>query len=324
MSDPTHFFAVQTARGVPGGVGVLALWSSDLDAALRSIGLACEPGGVRLVDLLGIDAGLIVRADGACAYVTPHGGPAVMAQLERALLARGFESGDVAPWPEAAGEAQAGALRAVAASESPLALRVLLRQAPATGAVSEPPEVARARARLLRPPTVAAIGPANVGKSSLLNALAGTGVSVVSEEPGTTRDHVGVTLTLDGLAVRYLDTPGTRADAPAVEARAMAWSLEAVRGADLLLLCADAGSSPPMPPGTGGPWLRVALRRDLGEAAWDHDVSVSVHDRASVGVLAKRIRRELAPDALIFHESPWAPGVIAGSPAGPGSVSSRP
>ncbi len=45
--------------------------------------------------------------------------------------------------------------------------------------------------RLIDPPLVVAIGPPNIGKSSLLNALAGRSVALVADEAGTTRDHVG-------------------------------------------------------------------------------------------------------------------------------------
>ena len=72
--------------------------------------------------------------------------------------------------------------------------------------------------RLLVPPRVVVVGRPSVGKSTLTNHLAGRSVSLVAEEPGTTRDWVGqvVELTVSdtvlaaGVAVRWIDTPGLR------------------------------------------------------------------------------------------------------------------
>ena len=60
-------------------------------------------------------------------------------------------------------------------------------------------------------------GPPNVGKSSLLNALARRDVAIVSEEAGTTRDVIEVRLDLDGLPVVVSDTAGLREAAGKVE-----------------------------------------------------------------------------------------------------------
>ncbi|MDR1510655.1 MAG: ribosome biogenesis GTPase Der [Synergistaceae bacterium] len=57
---------------------------------------------------------------------------------------------------------------------------------------------------------VALVGRPNVGKSSLLNALAGSERSLVSKNPGTTRDVVDCTVELDGRQYRFLDTAGLR------------------------------------------------------------------------------------------------------------------
>lgn len=72
--------------------------------------------------------------------------------------------------------------------------------------------------RLLEPWRVLIFGPANAGKSSLLNAIAGFERAIVCDRPGTTRDIVGVSLALDGWPVELLDGAGfrdPRADAAA-------------------------------------------------------------------------------------------------------------
>ena len=60
----------------------------------------------------------------------------------------------------------------------------------------------------MKPPTIAIVGRPNVGKSSLLNALAGKKVSIVQDQPGVTRDRVSYYLPVDGKFVEMVDTGG--------------------------------------------------------------------------------------------------------------------
>ena len=62
-------------------------------------------------------------------------------------------------------------------------------------------------------PVVAIIGRQNVGKSTLLNRIAGKPVAIVEDFPGTTRDLLRVDIQVDGLPVRLVDTAGLR-DSP--------------------------------------------------------------------------------------------------------------
>lgn len=97
------------------------------------------------------------------------------------------------------------------------------------------------RGRILRDGAqIAIVGRPNAGKSSLFNALAGSGRSIVTEIPGTTRDLVTETIDLDGIAATLVDTAGLRDEpADAVEREGMARAHAARRVADLSLVVLD-------------------------------------------------------------------------------------
>jgi tRNA modification GTPase len=87
-------------------------------------------------------------------------------------------------------------------------------------------------------------GQTNVGKSSLLNALAGAELAIVTPIAGTTRDKVAQTIQIEGVPLHVVDTAGLRADAEAadeVERIGMARSWQAIAGADAVLFLHDLG-----------------------------------------------------------------------------------
>ena len=93
------------------------------------------------------------------------------------------------------------------------------------------------------PPSVAIVGRPNVGKSSLLNKLAGGEIAIVDPTPGTTRDTVDSTLERDGATWRFVDTAGMRrsfARAQGADYYALVRSYEAVDRADVALLVLEA------------------------------------------------------------------------------------
>lgn len=83
-------------------------------------------------------------------------------------------------------------------------------------------------------------GQPNAGKSSLFNALLGQKHSIVSPTPGTTRDYVTQTFTIQGATLELIDTAGDEsADNPVME-RAQQFRAEQLQQADLVVLCFDA------------------------------------------------------------------------------------
>ncbi|ODA92206.1 tRNA uridine-5-carboxymethylaminomethyl(34) synthesis GTPase MnmE [Mesorhizobium sp. SEMIA 3007] len=145
---------------------------------------------------------------------------------------------------------------------------------------------------------VVILGAPNAGKSSLFNALARRDAAIVTDEPGTTRDLLEVTLDLGGLRVRLTDTAGLR-DAPGkVEAIGIEKARAKADRADLLLLLEDILA----PRAIGAvestaPLLRVGTKLDLldgqaaGDAAGRYDFVISVMNGTGVEALLAEIGR---------------------------------
>ena len=100
---------------------------------------------------------------------------------------------------------------------------------------------AQGRSERLRDGLVVAIaGPPNVGKSTLMNALARREVAIVSPHAGTTRDVIEVQLDLDGYPVTVIDTAGIRETDDPVEQEGVRRARARAAEADLVLWLADA------------------------------------------------------------------------------------
>jgi len=85
-------------------------------------------------------------------------------------------------------------------------------------------------------------GAPNVGKSSLLNRLAGEEVAIVTPVAGTTRDRVKESITIEGVPMHIIDTAGLRDTNDEVEAKGIERSWDAIRLADLVIFMTDLDS----------------------------------------------------------------------------------
>ena len=92
------------------------------------------------------------------------------------------------------------------------------------------------------------VGEPNAGKSSLINALTGSNRSIVSEQPGTTRDYIAATIMLNGWAIELIDTAGLHATSDSIEQLGIERTLEQANDADFFLLVLDAAKPSPSLP----------------------------------------------------------------------------
>lgn len=90
---------------------------------------------------------------------------------------------------------------------------------------------------------VAIVGRPNAGKSTLLNTLLGDDRAIVSETPGTTRDTIEDTLTIDGIGFRIIDTAGLRQSDNDIESAGIERSRKAAAKASTVLYMVDARQS---------------------------------------------------------------------------------
>ena len=108
--------------------------------------------------------------------------------------------------------------------------------------------------------TVVLVGAPNVGKSSLMNALAQSEVAIVTEIAGTTRDRIEHDINLDGLLVHLIDTAGVREPDDPVEKIGVERTLTAVENADVVLALTDASGAE-----NDDAWARMKITERLRE-----------------------------------------------------------
>ncbi len=88
---------------------------------------------------------------------------------------------------------------------------------------------------------VTIVGSPNVGKSTLLNKLAGSEKAIVSDVPGTTRDPVEVTIDVSGIPVHFVDTAGIRDTSDKIEATGIERTRVEAEKSDIILFLHDEG-----------------------------------------------------------------------------------
>ncbi len=155
-------------------------------------------------------------------------------------------------------------------------------------------------------------GPANAGKSSLLNHLAGREAAIVSREAGTTRDVIEVRLDLAGMPVVLSDTAGFRENPSGeVERMGQERALDRMREADLILWMEAPDAKGSLPPDINSPTLRILNKSDLLDSHAvrpDFDLCISVRDGTGVSGLEERLtglireRYEIAGAAVLTRE----------------------
>ena len=110
----------------------------------------------------------------------------------------------------------------------------------------------------------ALVGPVNVGKSSLLNALVGSERALVAAEPGTTRDWLEVQTTWNRIAVTLIDTAGRRQNADPVERRGIELGDQRVKAADVVIVVNDGTAPWDDGAGYGARAVVIRSKADLG------------------------------------------------------------
>lgn len=297
----------------------------------------------RLARFSDIDQGIAVRLTDSVAQLMLHGGPRIVQKLVTKLIALGasalspdevtesegetqLDPDPLSLYPEAADEIEALTLATLARAASPLAVDLILDQPrrwqSTTLDIISPDDLDRSQRlnRLIVPPVVVLAGPANVGKSTLSNALLGRAMSITLDQPGTTRDYVTGGIEFAGLVVDWHDTPGLRETDDPIERCAIDLARALMVRADLLIAMAAPGE--PWPRLPRDPELWVMNKCDLdgnGSIAaapcpvdsssfgrqQDRPLRISATRGDNLSALVETVRDRLVPAADLTHPGPW-------------------
>lgn len=340
MSDsgkgPSVCILTPTGRGA---VAVVRVWGPGAlkaaDAAFRPAygkNLAETPPRRPRFGRLGAGLGdevvaVVLDGEPGGVEIQCHGGSAAVAMVVDALIERGARAVEPSAFLDASPPSliEAAAWRDLAGAGTLRTAEILLEQAQGTldreidallaGIAAEDPETksrldalmerGRVGLRLVEGWRVVIAGRPNVGKSRLLNAMAGYSRAIVSPTPGTTRDAVTIRTAFDGWPVELVDTAGVREADDLVERSGVERALRERARADLTLHVVDRSQPLEDADRTGstdGPTLIVASKADL-PAAWSPTeafgpspiVVVSAETGTGLDELDSAIARTLVP-----------------------------
>jgi tRNA modification GTPase len=364
-------------RGALAVVGMAGAGAAELVARLFSprggTPLAGRPAGAIVFGRWGETAAgagedlvVVCRSDDDL-EIHCHGGLAASEAVISSLEGLGAVRQSWPEWLRAGGmaEIEVEAREALATAGGPKAARILARQltgllqaelervrrlmqdghlALARAALDRLARGSRVGLRLVRPWRVVLAGSVNAGKSSLANALVGYARSIVSPEPGTTRDLLQTRIVINGWEVDLVDTAGLRDAAAgaggdaasAVEREGMVRAVAACADADLVLRVVDgreaiaAGRLAPEAPGEllvyskadltergrgsalgrgsapdGPPWLSSS------SSLWTSVVSGEGIEKLAAGIVRRLVSEEVDEPDLLSGPVPFTPRQVA-------------
>lgn len=324
------------ARLTPAGAGAIATiavrgadaWEAVRPLLSPPLPAACPPAGTTWLVQVGgetkdqVVLGIKQAGPEPWLELHCHGGVQVVAWLLELIAERGA---GICSWCELEERFSADPLRVRAAVELSRAATgrtaaILLDQyngAFARGvqgvlAALAAADVSAARARLEEmaaygvlgrhltvPWRVVVAGAANVGKSSLVNALAGYPRCLVSPLPGTTRDLVRTRVAVEGWPIELVDTAGWHDDAGVLEEQGIRQARATIGSADLCLWVLDAAAEPRWPPAFSTATLPIINKIDL-PPAWDFEhcvggIRLSARTGAGLEDLCQALAATLVP-----------------------------
>jgi tRNA modification GTPase len=176
-------------------------------------------------------------------------------------LAEGGLKKQIAAWQDRVLALSAMAERAIDYDEDDIGVDPALTQACADLAADLRQWLGRPRIEPLKDGVrIVVAGPPNAGKSSLINAIAGEERAIVTDIPGTTRDHIEVPLSLNGVPILLTDTAGLRETTDPVEAIGVQRAEQLTEATDVLVWLGDTALAPSHPR-----LIRVHAKADLPE-----------------------------------------------------------
>ena len=166
--------------------------------------------------------------------------------------------------------------------------------------------------------TAALVGPPNAGKSSLLHHLAEEEVAIVSDIPGTTRDVVRQSVTIDGVTIKFCDTAGLRDTFDQIELLGIQRTQTTAEMAQLIIFCIDVSQESTQSIKKYQKWLKsfslespiiwVLNKTDLVEQTvvetWDKSLKghcvqdISVHNNHNIDALRRLMLHQIG-----YHEA---------------------